>query len=151
MSETLTAPAGNFVGGDWQPSSSGETYEKRNPWRPSETVGEYPASGAEDARAAVDAAAAAFGGWSRTPGPARAAIFFRAAEVLEARIERIAQDMTAEMGKPLREARLEAARELPRSSATSPARRTGRSARSSRRRSRTNASTRCGGRSASSA
>ena len=110
MSETLTAPAGNFVGGDWQPSSSGETYEKRNPWRPSETVGEYPASGADDARAAVDAAAAAFGGWSRTPGPARAAIFFRAAEVLEARIERIAQDMTAEMGKPLREARLEAAR-----------------------------------------
>jgi aldehyde dehydrogenase (NAD+) len=111
MSETLTsAPAANFVAGEWRPSASGETYEKRNPWRPNEVVGEYPASTAEDARAAVDAAAAAFPEWSRTPGPARAAIFFRAAQVAEERSERIAQDMTAEMGKPLREARLEAAR-----------------------------------------
>jgi alpha-ketoglutaric semialdehyde dehydrogenase len=111
MSDTLTsAPAANFVGGEWRPSASGETYEKRNPWRPSEVVGEYPASTAEDARAAVDAAEAAFPEWSRTPGPARAAIFFEAAQLAEERSERIAQDMTAEMGKPLREARLEAAR-----------------------------------------
>jgi alpha-ketoglutaric semialdehyde dehydrogenase len=111
MSDTITSvPAGNFVGGDWSPGASGETYEKRNPWRPADVVGEYAASGAEDAKAAVEAAAAAFPEWSRTPGPARAAIFFKAAEALEARTERIAQDMTAEMGKPLRESRLEAAR-----------------------------------------
>ena len=46
MSETLVAPArpafANFVGGEWLPSESGNTYEKRNPWRPSETVGEFP-------------------------------------------------------------------------------------------------------------
>src|SRR5918996_3706413 len=111
MSDTITSvPAGNFVGGEWRPGESGETYEKRNPWRPAEVVGEYPASTGEDARAAVEAAAAAFPEWSRTPGPARAAVFFKAAEALEARTERIAQDMTAEMGKPLREARMEAAR-----------------------------------------
>jgi aldehyde dehydrogenase (NAD+) len=111
MSDTLTSvPAGNFVGGDWSPGASGETYEKRNPWRPADVVGEYAASGAEDAKAAVEAAAAAAPEWARTPGPARAAIFFKAAEALEARTERIAQDMTAEMGKPLRESRLEAAR-----------------------------------------
>jgi acyl-CoA reductase-like NAD-dependent aldehyde dehydrogenase len=111
MTDTLTSvPAGNFVGGEWRPGAAGETYQKRNPWRPAEVVGEYPASGVEDARGAVEAAAAAFPEWSRTPGPARAAVFFKAAEALEARTERIAQDMTAEMGKPLREARMEAAR-----------------------------------------
>jgi acyl-CoA reductase-like NAD-dependent aldehyde dehydrogenase len=111
MSETVTADnAANYVGGEWSPSASGETYEKRNPWRPGEVVGEYPASDAADARAAVDAAADAAADWASTPGPARAAIFFKVAELLEARTERIAQDMTAEMGKPLREARLEAGR-----------------------------------------
>jgi aldehyde dehydrogenase (NAD+) len=73
-------------------------------------VGEYAASDAGDARAAVDAAAEAAPGWAATPGPARAAIFFKAAAALEARAEQIAHDMTAEMGKPLRESRLETAR-----------------------------------------
>jgi aldehyde dehydrogenase (NAD+) len=73
-------------------------------------VGAYPASNAEDARAAVAAAAAAFPAWARLPAPERAACFYRTADVVEARVERIAQDMTAEMGKPLRETRLEAAR-----------------------------------------
>ena len=36
MTETLThAPARNYVGGEWRSSVTGETYEKRNPWRPS--------------------------------------------------------------------------------------------------------------------
>ena len=42
MSETLQAPVrpalANFVGGEWLPSQSGETYEKRNPWRPSQVT-----------------------------------------------------------------------------------------------------------------
>ncbi len=111
MTEMLTgALAGNYVGGEWRPSLSGETYEKHSPWRPSEVTGTYPASGAGDAQAAVDAAAAAFPSWAGLPAPARAAFFFKAADAIEARVERIAQDMTAEMGKPLREARMEAAR-----------------------------------------
>ena len=52
----------------------------------------------------------AFPGWSRLPAAQRAAFFFKAADALEARTEQMAQDMTAEMGKPLREARGEAAR-----------------------------------------
>jgi aldehyde dehydrogenase (NAD+) len=73
-------------------------------------TGAFQASGAADAREAVAAAAAAFPGWSRLPAPARAGYLTEAAEAVEARTERIAQDMTAEMGKPLREARMEAAR-----------------------------------------
>ena len=50
MSETLTgSPARNYVGGEWRESAGGETYEKRNPWRPSEVTGVYPASTVEDA------------------------------------------------------------------------------------------------------
>jgi alpha-ketoglutaric semialdehyde dehydrogenase len=111
MTETLTGtPARNYVGGEWLEAGSGDTYEKLDPWRPSETCGLYQASGAEDAQAAIVAAREAFPGWATLPAPARAAFFHRAADALDARSERIAQDMTAEMGKPLREARMEAAR-----------------------------------------
>jgi aldehyde dehydrogenase (NAD+) len=111
MSETVTeTPARNYVGGEWRESAGGETYEKRNPWRPSQVVGVYPASDADDARAAVEAASEAFPTWAALPAAQRAAFFGKAANALEARAEQIAQDMTAEMGKPLRESRLETLR-----------------------------------------
>ncbi len=50
MTETIAAPtARNYVGGDWRESAGGETYEKHNPWRPSEVTGTYAASTADDA------------------------------------------------------------------------------------------------------
>jgi acyl-CoA reductase-like NAD-dependent aldehyde dehydrogenase len=111
MTETVSATTGrNFIGGEWSESESGETYEKHNPWRPDEVTGVYAASSADDAIAAVEAAYEAYPGWAALPAPARAAFFFRAADAIEARVEQIAQDMTAEMGKPLREARMESAR-----------------------------------------
>jgi alpha-ketoglutaric semialdehyde dehydrogenase len=114
MSETLEAPArpafANFIGGEWSESRTGRTYEKRNPARPSELIGEFPASGAEDVEAAVTAASEAFASWSALPMAQRAAVLTSAAAAVEARVEDIAIDMTLEMGKPLRESRLEAAR-----------------------------------------
>jgi aldehyde dehydrogenase (NAD+) len=73
-------------------------------------TGVYPASDADDAGAAIDAARDAFPAWAALPAAQRAAFFGKAANVLEARADQIAQDMTAEMGKPLRESRLEALR-----------------------------------------
>ena len=111
MTETLTeTPARNYVGGEWLEAGSGETYEKRDPWRPSTVTGVFQSSSADDAHGAVAAAAAAFPAWAALPAPARAAFFHRTADAIEARTEQIARDMTAEMGKPLREARMEAAR-----------------------------------------
>jgi aldehyde dehydrogenase (NAD+) len=114
MSEVLEAPPrpalANFVGGEWRPSNSGRTYEKRSPWRPSEIVGEFPASGEEDVDAAVEAALAAFPEWARTPAAKRGATMNKAADIIELRAEQIAQDMTLEMGKPIRESRMEAIR-----------------------------------------
>ena len=43
MADTLTAPA-NYIAGEWRPSAGGDTYEKRNPARPDEVVGEFPSS-----------------------------------------------------------------------------------------------------------
>jgi len=110
----LEAPArpelANYVGGEWTPARSGRTYEKRNPANPDEIVGEFPASGEEDVSAAVEAAANAFPAWSAMPAAARATVLMRAADAIEARVEEMAADMTREMGKPLREARLESAR-----------------------------------------
>ena len=114
MTEVLEAPArpafANYVGGEWRAAMSGRTYEKRNPARPSEVVGEFPASGEEDVNAAVQTAVGAFPEWSRKPAAQRAAVLNKTADAIEARVEQIAQDMTLEMGKPLRESRGEAGR-----------------------------------------
>ena len=112
--DTLQAPTrpepANYIGGEWLPSMGGETYARHNPARPDEVVGTFPSSTEEDLDAAVAAAKAALPDWRRTPAPQRGAILLKAAAVIDGRVEDIAQDMTREMGKPLKEARLEAAR-----------------------------------------
>jgi aldehyde dehydrogenase (NAD+) len=109
MADTLTAPA-NYIAGEWRPSAGGDTYEKRNPARPDEVVGEFPSSTREDVDLAVQAAEDARREWARGPIARRAAVLTAAAALIEKRAEAIARDMTREMGKPLREARLEAVR-----------------------------------------
>ncbi|MBV9917636.1 MAG: aldehyde dehydrogenase family protein [Solirubrobacterales bacterium] len=111
MSETAAElRAANFIGGEWVPSRDGDVYERHNPWRPSEVIGEFPSSTAEDADAAIEAASRALRGWAGLSGAQRGAYLRKAADVVEARVEEIAQDMTREMGKPLRESRIEATR-----------------------------------------
>jgi len=100
----------NFIGGEWRSSSSGETYRKTNPMRPSEVVGEFAASDVADGEAAVAAAREAYSSWAALPLATRAGFLDAAAAVLTARTEEVARDMSTEMGKPLREARGEAAR-----------------------------------------
>lgn len=111
MTDTLTGSlTKNLVGGEWTDAASGETYEKRSPWRPDRVTGVFPFCDGADATAAIGAAGAAQSTWAGLPAAERAAYFLRAADAIEARAEQIAQDMTAEMGKPLREARPEAKR-----------------------------------------
>lgn len=78
-------------------AASGATFERRNPL--SETVATIaPAAGAEDARAAVDAAAAALPAWSALGPGARRALLVKAAHELEARADAFAQAMAQETG-----------------------------------------------------
>jgi aldehyde dehydrogenase (NAD+) len=111
MSDTIAATgAANFIAGRWQSARGGGTYERHNPWQPDEVVGAFPSSSAEDVEAAVDAAERAWSSWAKLPAAKRGAFLARTADAIEARSEEIARDMTREMGKPLRESRLEAAR-----------------------------------------
>jgi aldehyde dehydrogenase (NAD+) len=114
MTEIIDAPTRptgrNYVGGAWVPASSGETYTKVNPMRPSEVVGEFSSSSEADAEAAVAAAHEAFAGWAALPMARRGAYLEAAANILAGRVEEVARDMSTEMGKPLREARGEAGR-----------------------------------------
>jgi aldehyde dehydrogenase (NAD+) len=111
MSDTIAVTgAANFIAGEWRPSASGRTYERRNPWRPAEVVGEFPSSDAQDVVTAVAAAEQAGPAWRKLPAARRCAFLAGAADAIESRVEEIAQDMTREMGKPIRESRLEAAR-----------------------------------------
>ncbi len=73
------------------------------------TLARLPLASSADLDRALLAAQEAFGAW-RAAGPvARGAVLKRAAELLRQRTELIASCMTQEMGKPLAEARVEAA------------------------------------------
>src|ERR1700741_716841 len=95
----------NFVGGKWVPSVSGATLENRNPADARELVGTFPDSTAQDAEAAMAAAQRAYESWRLVPAPKRAEMLFRAAQLIAARKEDFARDMTREMGKVLDETR----------------------------------------------
>ena len=102
-----TVTVKHLIGGEW----TGEPVrERRNPARPSEVVAEIPAGGPEEVEAAVAAAQAAYPAWRKTPAPARGTILARAAELLAARKDEVARDLTAEEGKTLAEATGEAQR-----------------------------------------
>src|SRR6202161_2475230 len=95
----------NFIDGEWVESSTGETFEDRNPADTRDVVGIFQKSAKADVDSAVDAAKRAFAKWRLVPAPRRAKIVFRAAEILIERKEDYARDMTREMGKVLNETR----------------------------------------------
>jgi acyl-CoA reductase-like NAD-dependent aldehyde dehydrogenase len=95
----------NLIGGQWVPSLGGKTIFNLNPADHSDVVGEFPSSHAEDVALAVAAAKKAFATWRLVPAPKRAEILVRTAQLLQARKEQFARDMTREMGKVLVETR----------------------------------------------
>ena len=102
---TETAPRTylNYIAGEWRPSASGETFDDTNPARRSEIVARFQKSTPADVDAAVRAAEAALPAWRALPAPARGEIMLRAALILERERDRLARQMTREMGKPLKE------------------------------------------------
>jgi aldehyde dehydrogenase (NAD+) len=94
----------NLIGGQWVESVTGETFERRNP-ATGDLVGTFTNSDHRDVDAAVAAASKAFASWRLYPAPKRGEILFKAAQILEARKEAFAREMTEEMGKVLDETR----------------------------------------------
>jgi acyl-CoA reductase-like NAD-dependent aldehyde dehydrogenase len=95
----------NFINGDWVTSSSGRTFENRNPANTDDLIGVFQHSSEADVKTAIEAAARAYEHWRLVPAPLRAEILFKAAQIIAARKEELARDMTREMGKVLNETR----------------------------------------------
>jgi aldehyde dehydrogenase (NAD+) len=94
----------NYIDGRWVESESGQTFDRRNP-ATGELVATYTKSTAKDVEVAVTAASKAFKSWRLYPAPKRGEILFKAAQLLLARKEQFAREMTEEMGKVINEAR----------------------------------------------
>ncbi len=95
----------NYIDGKWIASKSGQTFENRNPADRDDFIGTFPESNADDLNAAVEAADRAFATWRLTPAPRRAEYLYRVADILKRDKEKIAREMTREMGKVLTETR----------------------------------------------
>ncbi|HVH56610.1 MAG TPA: aldehyde dehydrogenase family protein [Vicinamibacterales bacterium] len=107
---TTSTPArvttyGNFIDGEWKPSASGKTFENRNPANTEDLIGIFQNSNRKDVEAALDAAQRAYESWRLVPAPIRAEMLFKVAQLIAARKEEFARDMTREMGKVLNETR----------------------------------------------
>jgi alpha-ketoglutaric semialdehyde dehydrogenase len=102
----------NLIDGEWQPSKSGRRVPDVNPADTSEVLAEAPASTADEAAAAVDAAARAFDGWRDTPAPKRGQILYKAQRLMEARRDELAETLTREEGKTVAESRGELQRAI---------------------------------------
>jgi acyl-CoA reductase-like NAD-dependent aldehyde dehydrogenase len=105
MARGATRVYKNFIDGEWVESTTGETFENRNPADTRDVVGIFQKSAKADVDAAVGAAKRAFERWRQVPAPRRAEIVFRAAEMLAERKEEYSRDMTREMGKVIKETR----------------------------------------------
>jgi vanillin dehydrogenase len=86
-----------LIGGEWRSAQSGATFDARNPYT-GETATSASAASRADARAAVDAAGAAFAEWSTTGPGVRRALLSRAAELIIERQNEIAETMIEETG-----------------------------------------------------
>ena len=102
----------NFIDGKWIESTSSKTVKNINPANIDDVIGSNRQATREEARAAVEAAAAAFPGWRSTPAPARGKIVARAARLMEEAKEELAQILTREEGKTLSESRGELQRSI---------------------------------------
>jgi alpha-ketoglutaric semialdehyde dehydrogenase len=119
MTDTTIAPTGapraddadssptfrHFIAGEWTESTSGATFESRNPADTRDIIGRFQAGTPADTAMAIRAAEIAFPMWSRTPAPKRGEILYRFGALMAEHKERLAQAMSREMGKVIAEAR----------------------------------------------
>ncbi|WP_424236827.1 alpha-ketoglutaric semialdehyde dehydrogenase GucD [Bhargavaea ginsengi] len=108
--ETAVQTVLNFINGQWVESETGKTAESRNPADRDDIVGRFQLSSKEDLDRAVEAASEAQKAWKKLAGSARGDILYKAAAIMEERIDDIARTMTREMGKTFPEAKGETAR-----------------------------------------
>ena len=98
----------NFIAGQWRDGKESRWLDVNNP-ASGQAFARVPDSGPHDAKAAIDAAFAAFTAWRETTARERARLLKRWHTLIEAHGDDLARLMSREQGKPLAEARGEVA------------------------------------------
>jgi aldehyde dehydrogenase (NAD+) len=96
---------GSYINGQWYHPQSDRTLRNINPADTADVIAEFPMATAEDTQKAIEAAQAALPAWKKTPAPERGRVIWRAADIARRRVDEIAETMTREEGKILKEAR----------------------------------------------
>ena len=97
-----------FIAGQWRDAEGGATFDVENP-ATGETLATVADASVADGAAALDAAVDAQAAWARTAPRDRGEILRRAYELITERTDELAEQMTAEMGKPVSESKAEIA------------------------------------------
>src|ERR1700757_1342874 len=106
-----TSKITNYINGQWADSRASEWRDVVNP-ATGEVLASVPLTGAGDVNAAVEAAAAAFREWRRTPPEDRIQPLFKLKMLLEEHLDDIARIITMENGKTFTEAKDEMRRAI---------------------------------------
>ena len=101
----------NFINGQWQNPSVAEWQEVSNP-ATGELLAQVPLSDAAEVTRAIEAAAAAYPAWRRTPPEDRIQPLFKLKQLLEQHIDELSRIITQENGKTFAEAKAELRRAI---------------------------------------
>jgi malonate-semialdehyde dehydrogenase (acetylating) / methylmalonate-semialdehyde dehydrogenase len=101
----------NYINGNWKESNSTHWQDVVNP-ATGEVIAKVPLSDAAEVNTSVEAAAAAYPEWRRTPAEDRIQPLFKLKQLLEEHVDDIARIITQENGKTLGEAKGEMRRAI---------------------------------------
>jgi malonate-semialdehyde dehydrogenase (acetylating)/methylmalonate-semialdehyde dehydrogenase len=101
----------NYINGQWQDSASTDWQDVINP-ATGEVLARVPLSDAAEVTKAIEAAAAAYPAWRRTPPEDRIQPLFKLKQLLEAHIDDLARIITQENGKIFADAKAELRRAI---------------------------------------
>ncbi len=96
---------GSYINGEWFHPKSDRILRNVNPADTNDIITEFPMATAEDMHRAIEAAQEAFPVWKKIPAPERGRVVWRMVDIARRRIDEIAEMMTREEGKILKEAR----------------------------------------------
>ena len=101
----------DYVAGEWITARAGDLSAVINP-ATGDTIAQTPMGGADEVNAAVEAAAAAYPEWRRTPPQDRIQYLFKLKRLLEENYDEVARCISTENGKTFAEARAEMQRSV---------------------------------------
>jgi malonate-semialdehyde dehydrogenase (acetylating)/methylmalonate-semialdehyde dehydrogenase len=101
----------NYANGQWQDSSATEWQDVVNP-ATGEVLASVPLSSNDEVASAIEAAAAAYPAWRRTPPEDRIQPLFKLKQLLEEHIDELARIITLENGKTFAESKAELRRAI---------------------------------------